>query len=53
MRRIIGGVIKCNEIFGMIKNHDRILVGISGGKDSTLLFYALSIYAKRLKEQKN
>ncbi|MCF0227600.1 MAG: tRNA 2-thiocytidine biosynthesis protein TtcA, partial [Malacoplasma sp.] len=52
MRRIIGGIIKCNEIFNMIKNHDRILVGISGGKDSTLLFYALSLYAQKLKEQK-
>lgn len=53
MRRIIGSIIKCNEIFKMIKNHDQIMVGISGGKDSTLLFYALSIYAKNLKEQKN
>ena len=53
MRRIIGGIIKSNEIFDMIKNHDRIMVGVSGGKDSTLLFYALSIYAQSLKEKKH
>lgn len=32
----------CVDTFNLIQNGDRILVGVSGGKDSSLLFYALS-----------
>lgn len=33
---------QCIDTFELIKNGDRILVGVSGGKDSSLLFYALT-----------
>lgn len=33
---------QCIDAFELIKNGDRILVGVSGGKDSSLLFYALT-----------
>ena len=53
MRALIGSIIKSNELFKFIKNHDKIMVGVSGGKDSTLLFYALTLYAKMMKEKNN
>lgn len=34
--------------FDLIAEHDRILIGLSGGKDSLFLAYALSIMQKRL-----
>lgn len=34
------------EAYELIQEGDRILVGVSGGKDSSLLFYALSEYQK-------
>lgn len=46
MRKIVGNIIKANKIFNMIENGDRICVGISGGKDSMSLLYALSLYKK-------
>lgn len=49
MRRIIGSIIKSNKIFGLIRNKDRIIVGLSGGKDSAILFLALNLYAKKMK----
>ncbi len=53
MRRIIGSIIKANQMFDLIKNKDRIAVAVSGGKDSSLLLWALTLYAKKLKETKN
>ena len=50
MREILGNIIRANKIFKMIENNDRIAVGISGGKDSMSLLFALSLYKKRLKE---
>ncbi len=44
MRKIIGNIIKANKIFNMIEDGDRICVGVSGGKDSMTLLYALGIY---------
>lgn len=51
MRTILGNIIQANKIFKMIQNGDRIAVGVSGGKDSMCLLYALSLYKKRLKEK--
>ncbi|MGL4948672.1 MAG: tRNA 2-thiocytidine biosynthesis TtcA family protein [Mycoplasma sp.] len=51
MQKIIGKIYEADKIFNMIEDGDRICVGISGGKDSMLLLYALDIIAK--KKQKN
>jgi len=53
MRTLVGGIIKSNKVFNLIKNNDKICVGISGGKDSTLLFYALNLYAQYVKRKFN
>lgn len=44
MRKIIGNILKANKIFGLIEDGDRVCIGVSGGKDSMTLLYALSIY---------
>ena len=44
MRKILGGVRRADERFYMIEPGDRIAVGLSGGKDSMLLLYALKLY---------
>ncbi len=44
MRKIIGNIARANKIFGMIADGDRICVGVSGGKDSMTLLYALGVY---------
>ncbi len=53
MRNILGSIIKGNKAFEMIEDGDRICVGISGGKDSMGLLYALNIYCKMLKRDLN
>ena len=35
---------QADEDFGLIQADDRIAVGVSGGKDSTLLLYAMKLY---------
>lgn len=51
MRKIVGNIIKANKIFDLIHDGDRICVGVSGGKDSMLLLYALSIYKQIAKKE--
>lgn len=51
MRKIVGNIIKANKIFDLISDGDRICVGVSGGKDSTALLYALSLYKKILAKE--
>ncbi|MBV1756761.1 MAG: tRNA 2-thiocytidine(32) synthetase TtcA [Dethiosulfatibacter sp.] len=46
MKQILGGMRKAIEDYEMIKDGDRIAVGVSGGKDSMLLLYALKLYQK-------
>lgn len=46
MRKLVGSIIRTNKIFNFIKNNDKILVGVSGGKDSTLLLKALTLYSQ-------
>lgn len=53
MRTIIGNIIKANKIFDLIKNNDKICVGVSGGKDSMTLLFALGILKRILKKQHN
>lgn len=51
MKLILSKLRKAVQDFNMIQEGDNIAVGLSGGKDSTLLLYALSLY-KRFSPQK-
>ena len=44
MKKILAQVRKADSMFHMIDDGDRIAVGISGGKDSSLLLYTLYLY---------
>ena len=46
MKTVLGCIRRADQDFGMIADGDRIAVGVSGGKDSLLLLYALSLYRK-------
>lgn len=46
MKKTLGCVRKADQDFRMIDKDDRIVVGVSGGKDSLLLLHALSLYRK-------
>ncbi|MEA5002543.1 MAG: tRNA 2-thiocytidine biosynthesis TtcA family protein [Christensenella sp.] len=50
MRKILGGVRRADEQFTMIRPGDKVAVGLSGGKDSMLLLYALKLYQKYAKK---
>ena len=42
LRKVLGAIRQADQDFGLIENQDKIAVGISGGKDSIVLLYALS-----------
>ena len=44
LRIILAAIKKADIDFNLIKENSRICIGISGGKDSMALFYALNIY---------
>lgn len=44
MQKILGMLRKACEQYGLIEDGDKIGVGISGGKDSLTLLYALKRY---------
>ncbi len=46
MKKVLGCIRKADQDFDLIANNDRICVGVSGGKDSVLLLYALSLYQR-------
>lgn len=47
-KSIEGKIMRALVEFDMIQDGDKILIGLSGGKDSLLLTYALSVFQKRL-----
>jgi len=46
MKKILGNIRKADADFGMIEEGDKIAIGVSGGKDSMTLLYALHIYQR-------
>ncbi len=44
MKRVLGHLRRADEDFNMISENDRVAVGLSGGKDSMALLYALHLY---------
>ncbi len=46
MKRILGCIRRADERFRMIRDGDKICVGVSGGKDSLLLLYGLKLYQR-------
>ncbi len=46
LKTILGAIRKADTDFELIEDGDKIAVALSGGKDSMLLFLALSIYQK-------
>lgn len=46
MKEVLGCLRRADQDFHMIEAGDRIAVGVSGGKDSLLLLYALTLYKK-------
>ena len=46
MKELLGCIRKADKDFGLIDAGDRVCVGVSGGKDSLVLLYALALYRK-------
>ena len=44
MKEVLGCLRRADEDFRMIAPGDHVAVGVSGGKDSLLLLYALALY---------
>lgn len=44
IRKVLSTIRKADEMFNLIEDNDRIAIGVSGGKDSSLLVYAMHLY---------
>ncbi len=51
MKKTLGCIRRADERFGMINDDDKLLIGVSGGKDSVLLLYAMSLYRRFCKNR--
>ena len=51
MKKVLGCIRRACEDFRLIEDGDRIGIGVSGGKDSLMLLYALSLYRKFAKQK--
>ncbi|EFK96055.1 tRNA 2-thiocytidine biosynthesis protein [sediment metagenome] len=48
-KSILGEAKKSNSLYGLVKKGDKILVGLSGGKDSITLIHLFKYYQDKLK----
>ena len=46
IRTVLACIRKADQEYNLINHGDKILIGLSGGKDSVVLTYALSLYQK-------
>ena len=46
LKKTLGCIRKADTDFQLIDNGDRVVIGVSGGKDSLLLLHALSLYRR-------
>ena len=46
IRKVLASIRHADTSFSLINNGDHIVVGVSGGKDSLVLLYALNLYRK-------
>lgn len=46
MKKVLGCIRKADNEFDMIRDGDKVCIGVSGGKDSMLLLYCMSLYQK-------
>jgi len=53
MKHVLGQMRRADHDFHLIEDGDKIAVGLSGGKDSSLLLYSLYIYQKLAEKSLN
>lgn len=50
MKKILGTMRKICDEFNLIEDGDKIAIGLSGGKDSMLLLYAMGLYKQYIRK---